>query len=118
MDIATASAGHQKALDLLTDEPTPDHLEQYLAAAGIYKGFLNHRITPYFCFGTAGFVALGALYFLLGIPAVPGIIAIWVWVIAVMSPITWNMRWLHMVRKLTAAAYVLVDTYNFPRTEH
>jgi hypothetical protein len=118
MDIATASGEHQKALDLVMGEPTLDNLRQYLAAAGIYKGFLNHRISLYFWVGTAGFVALGALYFLLGIPAVPGIIAIWVWVIAVMVPITWNMRWLHMVRKLTAAAYVLVDTYNFPRTEH
>jgi hypothetical protein len=118
MDIATASGDHQKALDLVMHEPTLDNLRQYDAAASIYKNILNQRISLYFRIGTAGFVALGALYFLLDVPPVPATIAIWVWVIAVMVPITWNMRWLHMVRKLTAAAYVLVDTYNFPRTEH
>ena len=118
MDIATASAEHQKALDLVMDEPTLDNLEQYDAAATIYRGILNRRISLYFRIGMAGFVVFGALYFLLGIPAVPGIIAIWVWVIAVMVPITWNMRWLYMVRNLISAAHVHVHTLNSPRSQH
>ncbi|WP_179272955.1 MULTISPECIES: hypothetical protein [unclassified Rhodococcus (in: high G+C Gram-positive bacteria)] len=37
MDIATAAAEHQKALDLVTEEPTFDHLRQYDAAASISR---------------------------------------------------------------------------------
>ncbi|OZD55875.1 hypothetical protein CH266_00690 [Rhodococcus sp. 06-1474-1B] len=117
MDIATAADGHQKALDLVMDEPTLDNLEQYDAAATIYTGFLNHRISLYFRIGMAGFVALGALYFLLNAPPVPATIAIWVWVIAAMVPITWNMRWLLMVRKLVVSAHVFVDTASSLRNE-
>lgn len=118
MDIAAAQAEHQKTFDLVMDEPTLDNLNQYDAVASFYKGLLNHRISLYFRIGTAGFAALVAVYFLLDVPPVPATIAIWVWVIAVMVPITWNMHWLYMARKLQDAAYVLVGLYNFPRNEH
>jgi hypothetical protein len=117
MDIATASGEHQKALDLVMHEPTLDNLRQYDAAASIYKNILNQRISLYFRIGTAGFVALGALYFFLDVPPVPATIAIWVWVIAVMVPITWNMRWLYMVRNLVSAAHVHVHTLHSPPAE-
>ncbi|MBW4781945.1 hypothetical protein KZO37_21520 [Rhodococcus fascians] len=117
MDIATASAGHQKALDLLTEEPTLDHLEQYDAAASIYEGLLGRRINAYLRVGIAGFVVLAALYFALGVPPFPGIFVVWVWVIGIMVPITWSMRWVLMVRKLVVSAHVLVDTLHSPPSE-
>ncbi|WP_032391999.1 hypothetical protein [Rhodococcoides fascians] len=117
MDIAVASADHQKALDLVTEEPTLDHLRQYEAAADIYTGFLGRRIDTYLRVGIAGFVVLVALYFLLDAPQFPGIMVVFVWVLGIMVPIVWNMRWLLMVRKLVVSAHVFVDTVSSLRDE-
>lgn len=117
MDIATAAADHQKALDLVTEEPTFDHLRQYDAAASIYTGFLGRRIDTYLRVGIAGFVVLVALYFLFDVPQFPGIMVVFVWVLGIMVPIAWNMRWLLMVRKLVVSAHVFVDTARSLRNE-
>ncbi|OZC42465.1 hypothetical protein CH286_25175 [Rhodococcus sp. WWJCD1] len=117
MDIASALADHDKALDLVTSEPTLDHLTRYEAAADTYTGFLNHRISLYFRVCTAGAVVLVALYFLLDLPSFPGIFVIWVWVLGIMTPTAWNMHQLHMVRKLVVSAHVFVDTYDSLRAE-
>lgn len=117
MDIATASADHNKALDLLSGEPTPDHLEHYDAAAETYMGFLRRRIDTYLRVCIAGTVVLVALYFLLDVPPFPGLVAIWVWMLGIMVPSAWNMHRFLMVRKLVVSAHVLVDTFHSPRAQ-
>ena len=117
VDIATASAEHQKTLDLLTDEPTLDHLRQYDAAADIYMGFLRRRIDTYLRVSLAGAVVLAALYFLLDVPTFPGLMVVWVWILGTMVPSAWNMHRFFMVRKLVVSAHVFVDTVSSLRDE-
>lgn len=117
MDIDTAAADHQKALDLVTEEPTLDHLRQYDAAAEIYMGFLRRRIETYLRVSLAGAVVLVALCFLLDVPTFPGLMVVWVWVIGTMVPSAWNMHRFFMVRKLVVSAHVFVDTVSSLQNE-